>query len=304
MVGGGIILRDDADSHAGDDTHDGADPGGGPADLEVLIERGVRAQPAEDEVAGHAAEDDGDAGGDPGGQVQLFGGVIAHLLEVGKAQADEASHEAAGGQDDGEHDGGVEELIAHVRLSGEQRHRNHNGGGHGGDEALQKVGAVTGNVVDVVADEIGDGVGHAAVVLGEVVADLAEDVGADVRGLGVVASGHAVEHGHDGTAQRIGGDAHHRGVAGKAGYLDKPGADLSVVHAPLDEQDEHQAQHPEGLDREARDAAAAQGDFHRLADGQALPGLVGGADIGVGGAFHAQHAHHGAHGPAQKEAEP
>ena len=264
-----------------------------PAQAEVGVELDI----VEDDVAGDQAQGDGQTGGDVGGQVQLLGGVVAHLADGGGAQTQQAAQQAAAGQDNREDagggEGGLADFGAVVQSDG-----NHDGGSHGGDEALEQVGAVAGDVVDVVADEVGDGVGHAAVILGHVVAQLGQNVSGDVSSLGVVAAGHAVEHGDHGAAQRVGGNSHDGGVALQVGKQTMAGS--LGVDAP-DNQHDDQTQHTEGLDAQTADAAAAEGDLDGLADGQRLAGLVGGADVGVSGASHAQNADDAAHGCAEDE---
>ena len=63
----------------------------------------------------------------------------------------------------------------------------------------------------------------------------------------------------------------------------------------------YQTQHAKSLYAQAADAAAAESNLYRFANGEGLPGLVGGAHIGVSGAAHAENADDAAHAGAQNK---
>ena len=185
-------------------------------------------------------------------------------------------------------------------MLGEENDSNHERSGHGGHKALEQVGAVAGDIVDVVADKVSDDIGHAAVVLRHVVADLGKDVSGDIGCLGIVAAGHAVEHGDQGAAQRIGGNAHDAGID-TFELCDQSGAVSDMIDTAPDHQDQNQAHQAERLNAQTGDGTAAQGHFHGFTDGQCLPGTVGRADVGIGCALHAQNAHRAGHDRADQE---
>ena len=297
IVGGGVVFGDGADGDAAGDAEHARDPRRQPAAAEARVQGHVR----EDQLRRDEAAHDRQTRRDPGGEVQLVRGIVAHLLDGGIAKTKQAAEQAAARQHDGEDGGRGEGRLGHsLRTAGERafvdRDRDHQGRGHGGDEALEQVGAVAGNVVDVVADEVGDDVRHAAVILGHVVAELGQDVGGDIGRLGIVAAGHAVEHGDDGAAEGIRGDAHDGGIALKVGQEAR--ADRGRVHAVPDDQDQDHAQHAERLHRQARDAAAAERDLDGLADGERFARAVGGADVCIRRAAHAEDAHDAGHARA------
>ena len=71
-----------------------------------------------------------------------------------------------------------------------------------GGGGLEEVGAASGAVADVVADEVGDHRRVARVVFGDAGLDLADEVGADVGGLGVDAAAELREERHEAGAER------------------------------------------------------------------------------------------------------
>ena len=296
IVGRGIVFRDGADSNAAQNAQHGRKPRAQPAQTEV----GVQLHLAEHKQRGEKAHHNGNAGGDPRRQIQFLGGIIAHLAEGRITKAQYAAQQTAARQHDGIDTSRVKGGLAHSALRAvEQGNGDHDGRGHGSHKAFQQVGAVARDIVHVVADEVRHHVGHATVVLGHVVAQLGQNVGGNIRGLGVVAARHAVEHGHQRAAQRIRRDPHDRGVAGQVGQQTPTRG--GRVDALPDDQHQHQTQHSEGLHTQAGNAAAAQRHLHGLTDGQSLPGAVGGAHVGIGSAAHSQHAHSGGHTGADQE---
>ena len=152
-------------------------------------------------------------------------------------------------------------------LVGEQREGEYDRRGDGAHVALQKVAAKAGHVAHVVAHVVGDGGGVAGVVLGDVRLGLADQVSAHVRRLGVDAAAHAVEHGHDGAAQRVAGHGHGEGHEGNAHPVRGGNEVLRVelAHAETEDQkDDGKAEQGKARHAQAHDAAAAEGDLQRL----------------------------------------
>ena len=131
-------------------------------------------------------------------------------------------------------------------------------------------------------------------------ADLGKNVGGNIGRLGIVAAGHAVEHGNQGAAQRVRGNAHDAGVDAFK-LRDQAGAVSNMIDAAPDDQDQHQAHQAERLNAQTGDGAAAQGDFYGFTDGKRFPCTVGRADVGIGCALHAQNADRAGHDRADQE---
>ena len=94
-----------------------------------------------------------------------------------------------------------------------QSYRDHDGGRHGSNETFQKVGAVAGDIVYIIADEVCDHVRYTAVILRQIVAELCQNIGRAIGGFRVVSACHTVKHSYQRAAQRIGRYTHHSGVA-------------------------------------------------------------------------------------------
>ena len=93
--------------------------------------------------------------------------------------------------------------------------------------------------------------------------NLCKDIRRNIGSLGVIAAGYAVEHGHDGAAQRVGGDAHDGGVALQ---ICKEASAYGIILYTPEDQNEDQAQHAESLYGQTADAAAAESDLYGFAD--------------------------------------
>ena len=173
-------------------------------------------------MGGDPPENDRHAGGDPGRQVQLPRRIIPHLLDASPGKSRKGACKSAGCQDYRighrcvKH--GVRNLSQSSRRSGlVERDSRHDTCCHGGDKTFQKVGAVSGDIIDIITYKVSDRIRDPAVIFRQVMPDLSQDVRRNIRRLGIVAPRHAVEHRYDRTPEGIGDDPHDRRIAGK-GY--------------------------------------------------------------------------------------
>ena len=221
------------------------------------------------------------------------------------ANSNAAGQKSQRDKDQREQNALLEHGFGHARAQGagleEHVIRQDDARGDGAHVALQKIRAETRHVAHVVAHVVGDGGRVAGIVLGDVGLGLAHQIRAHVGGLGVDAAAHAVEHGHDGAAQGIARERHGKGdkaqpqVVGIAGLghieLPQPQAKNQI--------DQEKPQQREAAHAKTHDRAAPEGNFQRLSNVVGLPGLVGDANVGIGGNFHAHKTgtarHHCAH---------
>ena len=297
-VGRSVVFGDGADADATGDAQDGRNQRGSPAQHELRIEIFA----GEQNQADNRCQDGGAAGREVSGVVEFFTRVFAHLVQGNIQDAQQAREQAAARDENRGQDGRAKQSFGGARIGAEDDNGYHHSGNHGRDEAFQQIGAVASDVVDVVADEVGDNVRHARVVFGQVAANFRQDVRRDVGGFGVVTTGDTIEHGDDGAAEGVGGQAHDERV--DAETQDEAGAffcDVNTAENQVQYRDECQAKEAKGVDGESGDAAASQSNFDGFGDGHGLASAVGRADVGVGGTNHAKDANDARHSGANEE---
>ena len=144
---------------------------------------------------------------------------------------------------------------------------------HRADVGFVNVGTHPGDVTHIVADVISDDAGIAWIVFGNAGFNLADQIGTDISGFGEDAAAHPGEQGDGGRAHRKAPDT---------------GNGLRIDRELGGQPGEKQAQpdQAETGDRQAHHRATVEGHQQRLA-GAVVTGGGGGADIGLGGGFHA-----------------
>ena len=302
VVGAGVVLGNDTDEDTADDTEGGTDHGRSPAEGKVCG-RGVGI--LEHEESGGCGEHKGQSSGEPGSAVKLSMGILADLLEEQEGNAEAAGDQTAGNNDEGEEVELLKKSSLHLTVGSDGEVEGEgNGRDDGADVALQQVGAETGNVTDVVTDVVGDGSGVAGVILGDVSLGLTDEVSTHVGSLGVDTAADTVEHSNDGAAQSVTGKGVGKGQEGNAEEVGD-GGQLTLTQLlqtdAEDEVNEEQTEQSKTADAKAHNGAALEGDLQGLADVAGLVGLVGDADVGVGGDLHADKTGACAHNGAEEQ---
>ena len=268
VVAGGVILGDLTDRNTNDKADDNGDE---------RHDASVEESTAEEE-----GSDDNDRGADVSTHVELFGGVIG--LTVYEEDGNDGRNNTNSGKEQREQrtvDFG----------NGVNGVSKGNGGNDGADVGLEKVGAHTGNVTDVITDVIGDNSGVSRVIFRDTGFDFTDKVSADVSSFGIDTAAYTAEESHGGSTEGETGDdgSEFTGFnSKKTGFRVED--DVSCGNAEKTETD----------NAKAHNGTAAESDF-QSGRHTVLAGGIGGADVGVSCGLHADVAGENGEGGTDKE---